>query len=129
MGKMPPQLQGHQFKSGNKSGKSSGAKSGSGGPPWDPDNDNDVDVPSKLPAGMKDTGDTDNDAPNPFKTGTATPRMVKKMVAAHSKVPDAKKPAFRSKVIAHARKAKAMQHIPSAWLSGHGGAPSDVKKG
>jgi hypothetical protein len=50
---------------------------------------------------------------------------VRKMVAAHGKCPDDKKPAFRKTVIEHARKAGALQHIPDAWLRGKPGKPSD----
>lgn len=59
------------------------------------------------------------------KPGTAPD--VKAMVAAHSKVPDDQKPAYRKKVIAKARGTASMQHIPDAWLSGKPGAPADVK--
>jgi uncharacterized membrane protein len=43
-------------------------------------------------------------------------KKVRDMVSAHSKVPDAKKPAYKALCIKHARKAGAMKHIPSSWL-------------
>lgn len=46
---------------------------------------------------------------------------VKSMVAAHSKVPPKLQPHYRKKVIGHARKAGAMQHIPPPWLKGGAG--------
>jgi hypothetical protein len=107
MGTVPPALRKRQFAS-----KGKGKPKGSGGPPWDPDNDNDVDVPSKLPPGMKNTGDTDKDA---GKTPT-TVKGVRDMVAAEKKVAPHKKAAHRAKTIKGARKVGAMGHIPPPWL-------------
>lgn len=62
-----------------------------------------------------------------FGGKTPTPGDVKNMVAAHSKVPDPLKKTYRKKVIGHARKAGAMQHIPPPWLKD--GANTDTGSG
>jgi hypothetical protein len=81
--------------------------------PWDPDHDGDDDSTAAT--------DTDGDRKGLIKKFGAPPKSgpikkVRDMVAAHSKVPDEKKSAYKGKCVAAARKAGAMKHIPSSWL-------------